>query len=70
MFESNTRGESLQYTLTKELIMLSPLQIQQLNQAEMLVNQVLATMPVTDSKRELSKVKKSIGFVIEKELEE
>lgn len=64
------RGESLQYTLTKELIMLSPLQIQQLNQAEMLVNQVLATMPVTDSKRELSKVKKSIGFVIEKELEE
>jgi hypothetical protein len=64
------RGESLQYTLTKELIMLSPLQIQKLNQAEMLVNQVLATMSVTDSKRELSKVKKSIGFVIEKELEE
>jgi hypothetical protein len=50
--------------------MLSPLQIQKLNQAEMLVNQVLATMSVTDSKRELSKVKKSIGFVIEKELEE
>lgn len=51
--------------------MLSPLQIQQLNQAEMLVSQVLATIPhTTDSKRELSKVKKSIGFVIEKELEE
>ena len=50
--------------------MLSPLQIQQLTQAEMLVNQVLATMPATDSKRELSKVKRSIGFVIEKELEE
>ena len=60
----------LQYTLTKELIMLSPLQIQQLNQAEMLVNQVLATMSVTDSKRELFKAKKSIGFVIERELEE
>lgn len=51
--------------------MLSPLQIQQLNQAEMLVSQVLATIPhTTDSKRELSKAKKSIGFVIEKELEE
>ena len=51
--------------------MLTPYQLQQLSHAEILVNQVLATIPhTTDSKRELSKVKKSIGFVIEKELEE